>query len=60
MLCKKCGLHLFKSQVEESPKKPVPSKPTSSKPALTDKEKMAKAKAMGASSQYKVSSEVFL
>ena len=42
------------SKVEESPKKPVPSKPTSSKPALTDKEKMAKAKAMGASSQYKV------
>ena len=50
----------FHCQVEESPKKPVASKPTSSKPALTDKEKMAKAKAMGASSQYKVASSDFL
>jgi hypothetical protein len=43
-----------KRRPEESPRKPsgAPSKP--SKPALSDKERLERMKAMGASSQYKV------
>ena len=42
-----------KKKVEkDSPKKPV--KPETKKPVLTDQERLARMKAMGASSQYKV------
>jgi len=44
-----------KKKVEkDSPKKPAPSKPSSSKPPISAEQR----KAMGASSQYKASSEL--
>ena len=49
-LSKRIVLKLFVKVERESPKKPAPSKPSSSKPPISAEQR----KAMGASSQYKV------